>query len=104
MKTVITSTGDDVSSSFDVRFGRAKWFCVYDHTSGETKFIKNEYCESNSGAGTKAAELMADLEINKIISGDFGPKAKSLLERLNIRMIVPDDSGKTVQELIDNLE
>jgi len=104
MRIVITSTGNDVSSSFDLRFGRASWFCVYDPTSGQTEFIKNKYCESNSGAGTKAAELMADLKINKIISGDFGPKAKSLLERLNIGMIVPDDSNKTVQELLENLK
>ncbi len=104
MKTVITSAGNDVFSSFDLRFGRAAWFCVYDHSTGQTEFIENKYCESNSGAGTKAAELMAELKINTIISGDFGPKAKSLLERLNIQMIVQENSSKTIQELLENLK
>jgi predicted Fe-Mo cluster-binding NifX family protein len=33
------------------------------------------------GAGTKAAETVADLNAERVISGDFGPKAKALLEQ-----------------------
>ncbi|MDT8309507.1 MAG: NifB/NifX family molybdenum-iron cluster-binding protein [Bacteroidales bacterium] len=57
MKTVITSTGDTIKATFDKRFGRAEWFCVYDETDGSTIFHHNKYADSPGGAGTKAAEM-----------------------------------------------
>lgn len=40
MKTVITAAGNNVSAAFDKRFGRAAWFCVYDHANGALAFEK----------------------------------------------------------------
>ncbi|MBN1821435.1 MAG: NifB/NifX family molybdenum-iron cluster-binding protein [Prolixibacteraceae bacterium] len=103
MKTIITSTGNQLDSAFDLRFGRAAWYCIYNHGSKKTEFIKNDYSEANSGAGTKAAELMADIGATQIISGDFGPKAKSLLERMNIQMVIPNETNISIKELIEKL-
>ena len=91
MKTVITSSGATVTSRFDMRFGRAAWFCVYDEETGNTIFHENQNIDANNGAGTKAAQTMADLGVEKVISGDFGPKAKELLDKLNIQMVIIRD-------------
>jgi predicted Fe-Mo cluster-binding NifX family protein len=101
MKKVITSTGNSLLSEFDLRFGRAGWFCIYDIETGKTQFIKNKNKDLNGGAGTKSAELVAELGATQIISGDFGPKAKSLLEKMKIQMVVIDGKSKTIQEIID---
>lgn len=101
-KTVITSLGNELTSQFDKRFGRAEWFCVFDSETKETSFVKNEFINANHGAGTQAAELMFDLKANKVISGDFGPKAKELLEKLNIQMIAIQDSTK-IQDLVERI-
>ncbi|NQU86754.1 MAG: dinitrogenase iron-molybdenum cofactor biosynthesis protein [Mariniphaga sp.] len=104
MKILITSKGNSLNSKFDLRFGRAGWFCIYDDKNKTTKFIENENVNANGGAGTKTAEKVAELGIKQVISGDFGPKAKSLLERFKIQMIIMDEGSKTVQEIINKIQ
>ncbi|HDO26976.1 MAG TPA: dinitrogenase iron-molybdenum cofactor biosynthesis protein [Bacteroidetes bacterium] len=104
MKTVITSTGNQLSSTFDLRFGRAKYFCLYDENTKETKFYQNPNTAANSGAGVKTAEKMVELEAQKVISGDFGPKAKDLLEKFNIQMVILPDDKRSVKEIIDSIQ
>lgn len=104
MKTVVTSKGNNLNAAFDMRFGRAGWFCIINDETKTTEFIKNENVNANGGAGTKSSAKMAELGVKKIISGDFGPKAKDLLERLQIQMVTLDEQGLTVQEVIDKIE
>lgn len=101
MKIVITSTGNSLNSNFDLRFGRSGWFCVYDTDKKTSLFIENTNKNANGGAGTKTAEMVAELEVSKVISGDFGPKAKSMLEKLKIQMITIDGKSKSVREIIE---
>lgn len=103
MKTIITSTGDSVSSKFDLRFGRAGWFCIYDRENKSTFFVENNFKNSNGGAGTKSSEMVAELGAGQIISGDFGPKAKTLLEKLNIQMIIMDETELSIQDIINRI-
>jgi predicted Fe-Mo cluster-binding NifX family protein len=104
MKIIITSTGETLQSEFDMRFGRSGWFCVFDTETKNTRFIENEHKDANGGAGTKAAELVAELEAKRVISGDFGPKAKTMLEKLQIQMIVLDEQNKTIAQIIDKIK
>ena len=104
MKIVITSTGNNLKSKFDLRFGRSAWFCVYNTETKETEFLENKNLNAQGGAGTKTAEKVAELEVTKVISGDFGPKAKSLLERFKVQMIVMNEGSKTIQEIINKIQ
>lgn len=104
MKTVITAKSNNLSSPFDQRFGRAAYYCVYDDENGNTEFVKNDNENAQGGAGTKAAEKMAELNVNKVISGDFGPKAKDLLNRLKIQMVAIPDDDKTIEDIINSLK
>ncbi len=104
MKMIITSTGNTLNSKFDLRFGRSSWFCVFDSETRETNFIENENKNAQGGAGTKSVEKVAELEVQRVISGDFGPKAKSLLEKLKIQMVVLNEEGKTIGEIIETLK
>ena len=104
MKLIVTSTGKNLESMFDLRFGRSAWFCVFDTETNAVEFIENSNKNNNSGAGTKAAEMAAELKADKVISGDFGPKAKSLLEEFKIQMIILEERKKTIQEIIETLK
>ncbi|WP_319480589.1 NifB/NifX family molybdenum-iron cluster-binding protein [uncultured Draconibacterium sp.] len=104
MKTIITSSGDNVDSKFDLRFGRAGWFCVYDKETHATNFIENSFKNSNGGAGTKSSEMAAELGAEQIISGHFGPKAKDMLEKFQIQMIELDDEELNVKDIILKIE
>ena len=100
MKLIVTSTGNSLKSMFDTRFGRSAWFCVFDTETNTAEFIENENKNINGGAGTKAAEKIAEFGVTQVISGDFGPKAKSLLERLKIQMIILKEPQKQIKEII----
>ena len=102
-KTVITSTGNTLESKFDRRFGRAAWYCLFDEETENVEFYQNENFSANHGAGTKAAEKMIELNVQKIISGDFGPKAKDILEKFNIQMVIIQDDNTTLQTIINKL-
>ena len=103
MKMAVTATDNQLESAFDLRFGRSSWFCVFDTETDGVVFIENDNKNANGGAGTKAAEKIAELGVKKVISGDFGPKAKALLERLEIQMIILDEEEKTVQEVVNKI-
>ncbi len=104
MKTIISSAGGSLKSHFDLRFGRAAWFCLYDETTAETIFFENEYKDVNHGAGGKVVENVVAQGVKKVISGDFGPKAKELLEKFNIQMVMIQDDSQTINDIIDQLK
>ena len=60
MKTLITSKGDSTDSFFDLRFGRGKYFCIYDDESGKLEFIKNENAEAQGGGGAEGIGALID--------------------------------------------
>ena len=103
MKTLISSAGNNLDSGFDLRFGRAGWFCLLDEETGETRFYENENKEASHGAGTKAVEKVVELGATRVISGDFGPKAKELLEKFNIQMIILSDDSKSIADIADGI-
>ena len=104
MNTIISSSGNNLDSAFELRFGRAGWFCLLNEESGETTFFENENKEAAHGAGTKAAEKVVELGAAKVISGDFGPKAKELLEKFNIQMVLLSDDSKSIADIIDSIK
>ena len=104
MKTLISSTGNTLDSSFDLRFGRARWFCLLNEENGETSFYENDNAETSHGAGTKAVEKLMDLGATRVISGDFGPKAKELLEKFNIQMVLLSDDSRSIADIIDSIK
>jgi len=104
MNTLISSTGNDLDSGFDLRFGRAGWFCLLNEETGETTFFENENKDASHGAGTKAAEKVVELGADRVISGDFGPRAKELLEKFNIQMVLLTDDSKSIADIIDTIK
>jgi len=104
MKTLISSTGKDLDSGFDLRFGRAGWFCLLNEDTGDTTFHENNNAEATHGAGTKAVEKVVELGASRVISGDFGPKAKELLEKFNIQMVIISDDSKSIADIIDSIK
>ena len=103
MKIAITSEGNSEKSQFDRKFGRAAWICVFDKANNEIVFVENKNKNLNGGAGTKTAEKIAELGVEKVISGDFGPKAKEMLSKLKIDMIILQRNKSSIEEIINDL-
>ena len=104
MKIAITSTGNTLTSTIDPRFGRCSYFVFYDTDTKSVEFVPNPNKTAQSGSGPASVQVVADKEVQKIISGEFGMKIKSLLDSLKIQMIIIKESNKTIQEIIDTVD
>jgi len=67
------------------------------------EYVPNPFKEATEGSGTSAVQFLAQKEVSKIVSGDFGVKIKPLLDSLRIQMIVTRDQGLTVSRVIELL-
>ena len=86
MKIAISSMGRDLSSMLDVRFGRCSYFIIYDTEGGQVKVIENSGQMSSGGAGTAAAQLILDEDVEAVITGSMGPNAFSLFKNSDIKV------------------
>jgi len=103
MKVALTSTGNDLNSKLDQRFGRCSYFVIYDTETRGMEFIPNPNKEAQEGAGPASVQIVASRNVGKIVSGEFGIKIKSLLDSLKIQMIVLKEPEKSIGEIINML-
>ena len=103
MKIAITSSGNIVSAQLDQRFGRCAYFAFYDTESKSVEFVENTNKDAAEGAGPASVATVANRQVSKIISGEFGFKIKGMLNDLNIQMVMIKEN-KTIQDIIDLLE
>ena len=99
MKIAITAQGKDLQSIVDPRFGRCKYFFIY-NTEDESFEVKSN--EQNltlpKGAGIQAAQNICQFGVQKLITGNIGPKAHSVLQTANIEIYL--QASGSVQEAL----
>ena len=102
MKVAISSKGDTLDSGMDSRFGRCKFFAIYDSDDKSTLFIDNTAATLTEGAGPAALQLLTAQGVSKLVSGNFGVKIKTLSSDLNVQLIVMRESH-TIGSIINIL-
>ncbi len=91
MKIAVSSTGDSIQSQIDPRFGRCRNFLVIEATDLSFTSVENKAQFEGHGAGISAAQLLINLGVKAVISGNVGPNAFQALSAANIKMY--SDSG-----------
>ncbi|HRU01950.1 MAG TPA: NifB/NifX family molybdenum-iron cluster-binding protein [Victivallales bacterium] len=87
MKIAFSASGDSLESPIDPRFGRAKYFIIYDEINEKFEVIKNEQnLNAVQGAGIQSAQNLAKFGVECVVSGHFGPKALKLCNLLASRL------------------
>jgi predicted Fe-Mo cluster-binding NifX family protein len=100
MKIAITSERTDLNSSVDTRFGRAKYFIIYDSETNTFSSIDNEQnLNAAQGAGIQSAQNVVNSEAECVITGHCGPKAFNVLNKANVKVYLTE--GGTVKEALD---
>ena len=103
MKVVVTANGTDLQAAVDPRFGRAAGFVLVDTESGEVSAHGNEQnYNAPQGAGIQAAQLVAELDADAVVSGNMGPKAFRTLGAAGIKVYLA--KGGTVAEAVKQLQ
>ncbi len=104
MKVLISSSGPEISSPVDPRFGRAPYYIIVDTENPDNfRSIPNPQAQAASGAGIAAAQMVVQEGVQAVISGAFGPNAQAVLQSAGIRMFTAP-SGITVAQALEMLE
>lgn len=102
MIIAITAKEPSLESEVDPRFGRAAYFLIADSSTGDIYAHNNtEGTAAANGAGTSAAQLMAEHRVDRLFTGSIGPKAAEVLEKAGIK--VHENSGGTVEQVLSGL-
>lgn len=100
MKIAITTSGDTLESTMDMRFGRAKKFVIYDSDTQEFQVYDNsQNLNAAQGAGIQAAQNVVAAGAQAVITGHVGPKAYTVLNQANIP--VYNTNAATVIEALE---
>jgi len=104
MKIVVTSYGKDLESKVDKSFGRAKWFILVDTEGGTFEAHSNEQnFNAAQGAGIQAAQNVANLEAEAVLTGNVGPNAFRTLSAASVKIFIVK-GDVTVRQAIDEWE
>ena len=87
MKICVTSTGQDMDSAIDSRFGRCPFFVLVDEETMEHDAIPNSAANDASGAGIQAAQIVAGTGAGVVVTGHTGPNATQMLDTAKIRIM-----------------
>ena len=100
MKVVVTSQGNTLDSPVDPRFGRARFFVLVDTESGEHAAHDNaQNLNAPQGAGIQAAQAVARLGAEAVLTGHVGPKAFATLQAAGITVCT--GAVGTVREAVE---
>ncbi|MGB5984898.1 MAG: NifB/NifX family molybdenum-iron cluster-binding protein, partial [Desulfobacterales bacterium] len=101
MKIAISSTGPNLESQIDPRFGRCAYFLIVDSESGAFEVIQNEAAAASGGAGIQAAQMIINTGVDAVITGNLGPNATQVLNSSNLKVYlgVSGTAGEAVAQL-----
>jgi len=101
MKLVISISGNQLDSPFDPRFGRTVAFCLVDSETGAWTAHENPALSASGGAGVLAAQFVAKLGAQAVVSGAYGPNAADTLSPAGIDMyLMPGNETCTAAEVL----
>jgi len=103
MKIAITSTGPEMDSAVDDRFGRARYLLIVDLETGNFEAIDNmANMEAVQGAGVQSSQEIVQRGVGWLLSGHVGPKAFQALSTAGVTIGV--GASGTVRETVDRFK
>jgi predicted Fe-Mo cluster-binding NifX family protein len=102
MDVIVTANSPSIDSEIDPRFGRGKYFIAVNTDTLEWQAYSNPGVNAQGGAGTLAAQFVANKKANAVISGDFGPNAIRALQAAGISMYLLG-TRQNVREAVEHL-
>ena len=103
MRIAISSTGKELESNLDPRFGRAAYFIILDAETMDFKAVENtQNLNLPQGAGIQAGKAVADHHVDVLITGHCGPKAFKVLQSAGVKIVT--GAGGTVTDAIEQFK
>jgi len=104
MKIAFAATGNGWEEPTDTRFGRARGFFIVETDTHQTTYTDNEAnWNADHGAGTGAAQSVAEAGVDWLVAPRVGPKAAAVLESAGVR-VMQGPAGVPVREAYELLK
>jgi predicted Fe-Mo cluster-binding NifX family protein len=87
MKIAITSSGSDLKSEVNPRFGRCRYFILFDTDTNKFEAVENTAAQGMGGVGIQSGQIMADKGVETVLSGSCGPNAFQILQAAGIKVV-----------------
>lgn len=100
MKLAFTVNSAEFSPTLVRRFGRCPYFLIFDTETRARRSLPNPSAEARGGAGTQAAQFLAEQGVGAVVSGDFGPNALTTLDAAGIELFSAQE--EQVETLIED--
>jgi len=99
MKYAIPVNSKDENDNISSVLGRSKYFAIYETGKEGFEYLDNPGINQARGAGTAAAQFIADHNVNKVISVNIGPNVISSLKMAQIEYeLVEEQPFKDIKE------
>ena len=73
MKICVSATGKEMTAKVDATFGRAHYLLIIDTDTFEMEALDNSAENVTPGAGIAAAQLIANKDVDALLTGHVGP-------------------------------
>ncbi|MFZ5993820.1 MAG: NifB/NifX family molybdenum-iron cluster-binding protein [Thermodesulfobacteriota bacterium] len=87
MRIAVSVKQPSLEGEIDPRFGRCQYFLIVEPETMEFEVVENPNVGASGGAGIMTAKLIADKQIQAIITGSIGPNASRVLSAAGIQMV-----------------
>jgi len=87
MKIAISATAPGLDAKVDPRFGRCQCFIIADPETMEFEVVDNSSAMTAGGVGISTAQMIAEKEVEAVLTGNCGPNAYQALSSTGIKVI-----------------
>ena len=101
MKIAIASSGKNLDSSVDPRFGRCPYYLIVDSETDKFEMMENTAGRGFRGVGVSAAQMVANKGVKVVIAGNFGPNAVNVLTAGGIKIFTTSNLSLTVKQALE---
>jgi len=87
MKVAVSAIGPSLDAEVDPRFGRCQYIIVADTDTMEFEATENTNIMAGGGAGISTAQMIANMGVQVVLTGNCGPNAYQTLSAGGIQVI-----------------
>ncbi len=88
MKVAVSSSGKNLDSQIDPRFGRCAYFIIVNTDDMIFEAFDNEAIALGGGAGIQSSQFVASKGVGAIITGNVGPNAVQTLSAAGVEIFM----------------
>jgi predicted Fe-Mo cluster-binding NifX family protein len=99
MKVAVSSTGTDLDSPIEPRFGRCAYFITVETDDMNFEVFDNESIALGGGAGIQSAQFIASKGASAVLTGNCGPNAMQALTAAGVKVVI--GQAGTVRQAVE---